>query len=84
MTGGAAITIVKDFESLIGGEPSSVTRMVKTFVPGVASLAVQRKSPFAGSIEAPLGAPGSRPNVSEFAGMSGSVTAAVKVTKLFG
>src|SRR5204863_7378290 len=81
-TGRLTTIIVKDFKSLIMGDPSSATRTVKTFVPMAASVGVQLKSPLVGLTEAPVGAPASRLNVSTLTGMSGSAAIAVKVTGL--
>src|SRR5436189_195429 len=57
-----AMTVsVRVLASLRGGEPLSLTRMVRLLVLGVwAGFAVQLKRPLVASIVAPLGAPASR------------------------
>src|SRR5437870_2890657 len=82
MTGGAAITIVKDFESLIGGEPSSVTFTVIRLVLGPwASLGVQVSTPLLGSRFTPLGAD-TKLKVNVLAGRSASLAELVTVSVL--
>src|SRR6266581_3049900 len=83
MRGAEATTILKVFASLKGGEPSSVTRIVTVLVAGEKPIGgVQVKTPLVALIVAPAGAPGSRVNVNELAGMSASVAMAVKVSRL--
>ena len=70
--------IVNVLLSVSVGEPLSATRTVITFVPGAWLVeGVHEKTPVAGSILAPLGAPGSRLKVSTFAGISESVAVLV-------
>ena len=76
-------TTVKLPVSLEGGEPSSVTRTVIRFVLGpCASVGVQVKTPFVELMLAPAGAPGSKLNVSVFAGRSSSVAVFVTTNVL--
>src|SRR5206468_1780599 len=82
MTGGAAITIVKDFESLIGGEPSSVTFTVIRLVLGpCVSVGVQVSTPLLGSRFTPVGAD-TKLKVNVFAGRSASLAVFVTVSVL--
>src|SRR5437867_12497115 len=65
------------------GEPLSATRTVTTFVLGAWFVeGVHEKTPLAGSILAPAGAPGSRLKVNALAGRSTSVAVLVKVRVL--
>src|SRR5258708_6882492 len=83
MRGAGTTAIVKVFASLRGGEPSSVTRIVTVLVAGENPLGgIQAKTPLVALMVAPAGAPGSRVNVNELAGMSASVAMAVKVSRL--
>src|SRR5439155_18677512 len=76
-------TTVKLPMSLEGGEPLSVTRTVIRFVLGpCASVGVQVKTPFVELMLAPAGAPGSKLNVSVFAGRSSSVAVFVTTNVL--
>src|SRR5262245_30955942 len=63
---------------LIGGTPSSVTRMVMRLVPGVcAAVGRQENRPLAELIVAPVGAPGSRLKIRACGGASASIADAV-------
>src|ERR1051326_4783363 len=74
ISGRGATMTANDFASLNGGEPPSVTRtVIALLVPASASVVVQEKIPVTLSRAAFVGAPGSRLNVSVFAGMSASV-----------
>src|ERR1051325_1183440 len=74
MVSGATTPIRKLFVSLKAGVPLSVTRTVTALVvPGWATVGFQTKSPSAGPMVAPGGAPGSRLKVSVCGGKSGSV-----------
>src|SRR5882672_966097 len=80
MRGALATTMLKVLKSFNAGEPLSVTRTVTWFVIGVKPTdGVQVKTPLAGLMIAPAGAPGSRLKVRLCAGRSGSVAVAVKV-----
>src|SRR5712692_10433577 len=83
MRGAEATTILNVFASLKGGAPSSVTRIVTVLVAGENPIGgIQAKTPLVALMVAPAGAPRSRVNVSELAGMSASVAVAVKVSRL--
>src|ERR1051326_2767575 len=85
MTGGeftSMTTTVIVSESINGGTPLSVTRTVKLFVvPPCDSLGVQVNTPLVGLMLAPAGAPESREKVNWFAGISGSLALALKVSR---
>src|SRR5580765_6012920 len=69
-------------EALAAGEPLSVTRMVTRFVLGPwVSLGVHAKTPEAGLIVVPAGAPASRLKVRVCTGRSESVARARKVKR---
>src|SRR5437764_537199 len=70
-------------KALNAGEPLSVTRTVTAFVLGPwLSVGAQVKTPLAGFMLAPAGAPASRLKVRSWAGTSESVALAVKVSRL--
>src|SRR5205809_9922 len=82
-TGGKLLsntTTVNVCVALNGGEPLSVTRTAITFVPGPCpSVGVQTKTPLVGLMNAFVGAPALRLNVSTFAGRSASTAVLVKL-----
>jgi len=79
-TGGllASLTTTTTFFTSLA-QPSLTRTLMRLVVLFCRGVGVQVKTPVAGSIAAPAGAPGSRLKVSGLAGRSGSVATAAKV-----